>query len=206
MDINDDVEYVLIGESEISETVGMLAAKINARYAHIDGVKSKLLVLGLLKGAFVFMADLIRKLKIPLTVDFISASSYGAGTVSSGSVTINSFISKENDLSSYEILVVEDIVDSGKTLIELTDYLMNRGVKSVETCVLLDKISRRVVDFTPDYIGKVIDDVFIVGYGLDYDEKYRMLPYIGVLKPELYGIDAHASKKASEKADAALKS
>jgi len=131
------------------------------------------------------MGDLMKKLTIPVEIDFMRVSSYGGETVSSGHVNIILDLMRE-DLAKCDLIVIEDIIDSGRTLSYLIDYLKLKGARSVKTCTLLDKPSRRVVDFTPDYTGKIIPDEFVVGYGLDYDEKFRALPYIGVLKPEVY--------------------
>ena len=131
------------------------------------------------------MGDLMKKVTLPVEIDFMKVSSYNKGTVSSGRVNILLDLNRR-DLSECDVLVVEDIIDSGRTLSYLVDYLRLNGARSVKTCTLLDKPDRRVVDFTPDYRGLVIPDEFVVGYGLDYAEQYRALPYIGILKPEVY--------------------
>ncbi|MCL2517802.1 MAG: hypoxanthine phosphoribosyltransferase [Oscillospiraceae bacterium] len=176
----NDLEYVLIDETEIAEVVARLAGEINSKFT------DKLLVVGILKGAFVFMSDLIRKLTIPIQIDFMRVKSYGSGSKSSGKPEFK--LDLESDLTSADVLIVEDIIDSGRTLKELTSYFKSRGAKSVTTCVLLDKPDRREVEYIPDFTGKSIPDVFVVGYGLDYSEKYRELPYIGVLKQSEYKI------------------
>ena len=127
----------------------------------------------------------MKKVSLPVEIDFMKVSSYGGGTSSTGRINIILDLHR-NDLSECDIIVVEDIIDSGKTLSYLTEYLKIGGTKSVKTCTLLDKPSRREVDFTPDYRGVEIPDEFVVGYGLDYAEQYRALPYIGILKPEVY--------------------
>lgn len=127
----------------------------------------------------------MKALSIPAEIDFMKVSSYGAGTKSSGRVNIILDLNR-SDLADCDILVVEDIIDSGRTLAYLAEYLRVNGAKSVKTCTMLDKPSRREVDFTPDYIGAEIPDEFVVGYGLDYNERYRSLPYVGVLRPEIY--------------------
>ncbi len=175
-----DIEKVLLSEEEIEKTVKTLAEKISADY---EG--KKLLLLGILKGSVVFMGDLMKHLTIPTQIDFMRVSSYGHGTVSSGRVNIVLDLFR-NDIGECDILVVEDIIDSGKTLSYLVQYLKNKGARSVKTCTMLDKPSRREVDFTPDYVGAKIPDEFVVGYGLDYNEDYRALPYIGILKREVY--------------------
>lgn len=186
MQIHKDIDCVLAAENEIDQIVSELADEINMDYAHIDGVKSKLLVIGVLKGAVIFMTDLIRKIDLPLRIDFIQVSSYGTSADSSGDLIVKYDLSDEYDLKEYDVLVIEDIIDRGYTLNKLTADLKQRGAKSVAACVFLDKPARRVVEYTPEYIGKIIPDVFVVGYGLDYSERYRELPYIGVLKPAVY--------------------
>ena len=181
--MNKDVLKVLLSEEELSATVDRLAAQINRDYAtHAK----RLILLGILKGSVVFMGDLMKKVDSSIVeIDFMKVSSYGAGTKSGGAVNIILDIQRK-DIAECDILIVEDIVDSGRTLSYLVEYLRLKGAKSVRTCTLLDKPSRREVDFTPDYIGAQVPDEFVVGYGLDYDEKYRNLPYIGVLRPEVY--------------------
>ena len=180
--MNKDVERVLITEKELDETVTRIAAEIDRDYA---GEDKKLVLLCILKGSIVFMGDLMKKLTVPVEIDCMKVSSYGAGTTSSGHINIRLDVTRP-DISECDFLIIEDIIDSGKTLSYLTDYLKLKGAKSVKTCSLLDKPSRRVVEFTPDYRGLEIPDEFVVGYGLDYAEKYRALPYVGVLKPEVY--------------------
>lgn len=178
--MQNDILKVLLSEEEIEETVKRVAGEISRDYQD-----KKLLMLCILKGAVVFMGDLMKHISIPTEIDFMKVSSYGNSTVSSGTVNIVLDLHRK-DLSSLDILIVEDIIDSGKTLSYLVEYLKLKGAKSVKTCTMLDKPSRREVDFTPDYCGKEVPDEFVIGYGLDYDEAYRALPYIGVLKPEVY--------------------
>ena len=177
-----DIERVLLSDSEIQTIVKRIAAEIDRDYAAED---SKLLLLCILKGSVVFTGDLMKALSIPAEIDFMKVSSYRAGTKSSGRVNIILDLNR-SDLADCDILVVEDIIDSGRTLAYLAEYLRINGAKSVKTCTMLDKPSRREVDFTPDYIGAEIPDEFVVGYGLDYNERYRSLPYVGVLRPEIY--------------------
>ena len=185
--MNNDIGKILVSESELDAVVTRLASEIDRDYSDSEG---RLVLLCILKGSIVFMGDLMKKITIPVEIDCMRVSSYGAGTSSSGNVNIIMDIMR-SDLHDCDLLIVEDIIDSGRTLSYLTKYLENKGAKSVKTCTLLDKPSRRVVEFTPDYIGLEIPDEFVVGYGLDYDEKYRALPYVGVLKPEVYtGEDA----------------
>ncbi|MBQ7921536.1 MAG: hypoxanthine phosphoribosyltransferase [Clostridia bacterium] len=177
-----DIDRVLITEDEIDRLVTDIAAKIDNDYKDSEG---KLLLLCILKGSVVFMGDLMKKITIPVEIDFMKVSSYGSGTESSGRIKIILDLHR-TDLSELDIVVVEDIIDSGKTLSYLTEYLRLGGARSVKTCTLLDKPSRREVDFVPDYCGMEIPDEFVVGYGLDYAEQYRALPYVGILKPEVY--------------------
>ncbi len=179
--LNNDVKEVLVSEEELDKITNRLAEEIDNDYR---GSK-RLLLVCILKGSLVFMGDLMKKLTIPVEIDCMKVSSYGAGTVTTGSVNIYLDLIRP-DLPDCDILIIEDIIDSGTTLSYLTKYLKNKGAKSVKTCTLLDKPSRRKVDFTPDYCGLEIPDEFVVGYGLDYSERYRALPYVGILKPEVY--------------------
>ena len=181
-DLNKDVDHILVTEKELDAIVTRLAAEIDRDQKDRD---SDLLLLGILKGSVVFMGDLMKKIKTPMEIDFMKVSSYGASTVSSGELKISLDFDREH-LENLDIILIEDIIDSGNTLSRLTSYLRGRGAKSVRSCTLLDKPDRRRVEFTPDYVGAIIPDEFVIGYGLDYDEKYRELPYVGVLKPEIY--------------------
>ena len=180
--MNKDVKEILISEEELRSIVAKVADQINRDYQNTSG---RLVLLGILKGSVVFMGDLMKHLTGPLEIEFMRVSSYGASTCSSGNIRIHLDLSIE-DIEHCNILVVEDIIDSGRTLSYLIDYLQLKGAKNVKTVTLLDKPSRRQVEFTPDYVGAQIPDEFVVGYGLDFNEKYRELPYIGVLKPEAY--------------------
>lgn len=180
--MNNAIAKILVSEAELEATVTRLAAQIDADY---KGSDKKLVLLCILKGSIVFMGDLMKKLTVPVEIDCMKVSSYGSGTTSSGSVKIHLDVTRP-DLSDCDFLIIEDIIDSGYTLSYLTDYLKLRGARSVKTCALLDKPARRKVEFTPDYVGIEIPDEFVVGYGLDYDERFRALPYVGVLKPEIY--------------------
>ncbi len=174
-----DIKEVLFSAEQIAAKVKELGAAITRDYQENPPV-----LVGILKGAVPFVADLMRAIDLPLAYDLMAVSSYGAATRSSGTVR---FL-KDLDMSieDREVLIVEDIVDTGLTLKYLTESLKNRGVNSIKTCTLLDKPSRRRAEIQPDYNGFVIPDVFVVGYGLDYNEKYRNLPYIGVLHEEVY--------------------
>ena len=149
------------------------------------GEDKRLVLLCILKGSVVVMGELMKKITVPVEIDFMRVSSYGGGTQTTGNVNIILDLMRK-DLEQCDIVIVEDIIDSGRTLAYLSDYLSLKGARSVRTCTLLDKPSRREVDFAADYVGRVIPDEFVVGYGLDYAEKYRTLPFIGVLKEEIY--------------------
>lgn len=180
--LDNDVATTLISEEELQKIVSDLAHQIDEAYRSQQG---KLLLLGILKGSVVFMGDLMKQISLPVEIDFMKVSSYGTKTVSNGKPAIILDLHRP-DLSDCNILIVEDIVDSGRTLVYLQEYLKIKGARSIKTCTLLDKPSRRVVEFTPDFVGREIPDAFVVGYGLDYAEKYRELSYIGILKPEVY--------------------
>ena len=177
-----DVERILVDKDELDEITTKLAKTIEKDYADS---KKPLILIVILKGSMPFASDLMKKINLPLEIEFMKVSSYGAGTKNSGEIKIHLDLMREN-LEQYDLLVIEDIVDSGRTLSRLTQLLKNRNASSVHTCTLLDKPSRREVPFTPDYCGKVIEDEFVIGYGLDYNEKYRNLPYVGVLKRSVY--------------------
>ncbi len=174
-----DVQTVLISAEEIAEKVRELGAQISKDY---EG--KNLLMVSVLKGSVVFVADLMRSIHIPVSIDFMAVSSYGASTKSSGVVKIIKDI--DINLEGMDLLIVEDILDSGKTLAYLKELLEGRNPASVRIATLLDKPARRKADVKPHYCGFEVPDEFIVGYGLDYAEHYRNLPYIGILKPEIY--------------------
>ena len=175
-----DIQEVLYSEAQIQKMVDRVGAEITRDYAG-----KNLLLVSVLKGSVAFMADLMRAIRIPARIDFMAVSSYGSGTKTSGVVKIIKDL--DINLAGYDIVIVEDILDSGKTLRYLIDLLRSRNPASVEICTLFDKPERREVDVYAKYKGCEIPDAFIVGYGLDYDEKYRNLPYVGILKPEVYG-------------------
>lgn len=174
-----DLSRVLVTREEIAEEVKKLGARITADYQG-----KNVILIGILKGAVVFFADLIREIDLPVSIDFMAVSSYGAATKSSGVVEVVKDIHR--DITGLDVLVVEDIVDSGMTLSYLKKYLSSRGAASIKIVTLLDKPERRRVDLTADYFCFTIPDEFVVGYGLDYAEKYRNLPDIGVLHPRIY--------------------
>lgn len=180
--MHKDLSYVLASEQEVDEIISRIAAELERDYS---GEDKRLVLVCILKGSVVFMGELMKKITIPVEIDFMRVSSYGCGTETSGRINIILDLLR-NDLDKCDLVIVEDIIDSGRTLSHLSQYLKLKGARSVRTCTLLDKPDRREVDFTADYVGKVIPDEFVVGYGLDYDEKYRALPYVGVLKPEIY--------------------
>ena len=177
MDYRDHIKEILVPAEELEQIAGTLAEKISRDYADKD-----LLLVCILKGSVVFTAELMQRLTVPSQVDFMKVSSYGSGTTA-GVLKVHLDL-KRDDLDSKDVLIIEDCIDTGRTLGGLKRLLQAKGCRSVKTCTLLDKPSRREVHFTPDYVGKEIPDAFVVGFGLDYDEDYRALPFIGVLKDE----------------------
>ena len=177
--LEQDIERVLFTEQELKDRVAEIAAQIDKDYAGKEPM-----LISVLRGSFIFMADLVRSITLPCTVDFMAVSSYGSGTTSSGQVKITKDLSES--IEGRDVIVVEDILDSGNTLSYLLQLLQARSPASVRLCTLLDKPSRRTKAVTADYTGFTVDDLFVVGYGLDYAEKYRNLPYIGILKPAVY--------------------
>lgn len=177
--MREDIERVLLDEEQIQHIVSDLGRRISADYSG-----KNLLMVSVLKGSVVFMADLMRAINIPCRIDFMAVSSYGSGVRTSGVVKIIKDL--DINLAGYDLLIVEDILDSGVTLSYLKKMLMDRNPASVKICTFLDKPERRRADIVPDYVGASVPDEFVVGYGLDYDEKYRNLPYLGVLKESVY--------------------
>ena len=177
--MHKDVESILISEEKLENIVRKLARQIEADYQGREFI-----MVGLLKGSIVFMAELMTKIDLDFEIDFMVASSYGGGTESSGKVRVLKDL--EIDPKGKDILIVEDIVDSGNTLNFVMNHLISNGANDVKVCTLCDKPGRRKVPLVPDYCGSEIPDEFIVGFGLDYDEKYRNLPYIGILKRSVY--------------------
>ena len=178
--LEKDIQEVLFSQQQLEERVDQIAQEITRDYAG-----KEIVLISVLRGSFVFMADLCRRIDLPCTIDFMSVSSYGKGTSSTGQVQITKDLS--GDISGKHILVVEDILDSGNTLSYLLKLLEQRKPASIRLCTLLDKPERRVKPVDVHYSGFTIPDAFVVGYGLDYAEHYRNLPYIGILKPEVYG-------------------
>ena len=180
MSMHDDVQEILFTEQQLKQRVAELGAAISRDYAGREPV----LLVSVLRGSYIFMADLSRAIDIPVQIDFMSVSSYGKGTSTSGQVEIKKDLS--DSIEGVHVIVVEDILDSGNTLSYLLHVLSARHPASISLCTLLDKPERREKPITADYVGFTVPNAFIVGYGLDYAEKYRNLPYIGVLKPEVY--------------------
>ena len=177
--MENDIAKVLITEEEIQQRVKDIGRQITNDYQDSD-----LIMVGILRGAVLFFGDLAKAIKVPLSMDFMAVSSYGASTKTSGVVRIIHDL--HQNIEGKDVLIVEDIIDTGLTLHYLIGNLKSRNPKSVKICCLLDKPSRRKADVTPDYVGFEVPDEFVVGYGLDYNEMYRNLPYIGVLKPDIY--------------------
>lgn len=177
--MHDDIEKVLFSEEQIDKIIDRIGAEISKDYAD-----KNLLLVGIIKGSVIFMADLMRKISVPCTIEFMALSSYGNGTRSSGVVRVIKDLSI--DIKDYDVLIIEDILDSGNTLSQIKKMLEMRNPKSLKICTFFDKPERRTADIKADYVGAEIPDEFIVGYGLDFAEKYRNLPYVGVLKPEMY--------------------
>lgn len=178
--MKDDILKVLLTEQQLQDKVRELGAQITKDYQG-----KKLLLVSVLKGSVIFMADLMRAIDMYCQIDFMNVSSYGSGTKTSGTVKIIKDL--DIDIAGYDLLIVEDILDSGKTLSYIKKILMERKPNSIRICTLLDKPERRqVADIKADYKGFIVPDEFVVGYGLDYDETYRNLPYLGVLKEEVY--------------------
>ncbi|HOB37129.1 MAG TPA: hypoxanthine phosphoribosyltransferase [Candidatus Avimonas sp.] len=179
MGLHEDIGEILFTAEQIAEIVKRMGKQISEDYAD-----KNLVMISVLKGSLIFMADLMRAVTIPCSIDFLSVSSYGSGTTTTGEVRILKDL--DTSLEGKDVLVVEDILDSGMTLSYLLSSLKARRPRSIRLCTLLDKPERRRVDIKADYEGVQVPDKFLVGYGLDYAEKYRNLPYIGVLKPEIY--------------------
>ena len=177
--LENDIQEILFSEEQLKTRVAEIARQIETDYAG-----QEIMLISVLRGSFIFMADLCRAIHLPCTLDFMSVSSYGTGTTSSGQVQITKDLSE--DITGRNLIVVEDILDSGNTLSYLLNILDHRHPASVRLCALLDKPERRVKPVELHYSGFSIPDAFVVGYGLDYAEKYRNLPYIGILKPEVY--------------------
>lgn len=179
-DLEEVIDQVLIDEDSLNKRIKKLANQVNEYYED----KNELVLVGILKGSIMFMAQLAKSIKINCTLEFMDVSSYDDGTESSGNVKIIKDL--DTDISGKEVLIVEDIIDIGRTLDALRHSLIKRGANSVKIITLLDKPERRVIEIKPDWTGFKIPNEFVVGYGLDYQQKYRNLPFIGVLKREVY--------------------
>ena len=177
--MRQDIERILFSEEQLKTRIAELGAQITEDFRDKDPI-----FVGVLKGCFVFMADLLRSVDIYCTMDFMAVSSYGDGTTTTGAVKINKDLSR--DIAGRHVIIVEDILDSGVTLAYLKRYLGVRNPAGISIVTLLDKPARRRADVQADYAGFEVEDAFVVGYGLDYAEQYRNLPYIGVLKSEVY--------------------
>lgn len=177
--LEKDIQEILFSEEQLSSRVNEIARQITQDYQG-----KEIVLISVLRGSFVFMADLCRRIDLPCTVDFMAVSSYGSGTSSTGQVQITKDLS--SDIAGKHIIVVEDILDSGNTLYFLKDYMLAKGANSITIVTLLDKPSRREKPIYPDLAGFEVPDEFVVGFGLDYCQQYRNMPYIGVLKPEVY--------------------
>ena len=183
-EMEKDLERVMFNREEIESMLVRLGKEISDVYR--ESVKErKLILIGVLKGSVVFLADLMRHINLPLEILFLQATSYGAGTVSCGRVQISMELDKAL-VGGADVILVEDILDSGRTLKKLTEYIADSGAHSVRICTMLDKPARRVADIQTDFRGYEVEDEFLVGYGLDYNEIYRNLPYIGILKRSVY--------------------
>ena len=176
-----DLEKILIDESKLAARVKEMACQISGNYPSLE---SPLLVVGILRGALIFMADLVRAIEIPVAFDFMAVASYGNSAHSSGAVRILKDL--DEDIKGRHVLIIEDIIDTGLTLSYLVETLKARNPASIKICTLLNKPARRKIDIIPDYIGFDIEDLFVVGYGLDFAGNYRHFPFIGVLKPSVY--------------------
>ena len=177
--MKDDLQEILFSEEKIKQRVSQLGEQITREYAHTFP-----LLVGVLKGSFVFLADLSRKIDLNCEIRFLSASSYGFSSVTSGNVTLGSDF--DSDITDRHVILIEDILDSGVTMTALRKFISRHHPASLKICALLDKPARRMVQIDADFVGFECPDEFVVGYGLDYAERYRNLPYIASLKPEIY--------------------
>lgn len=174
-----EITKILVSEEEVKNTVRRLGAEITNHYGQLE---KELMVIGLLRGSFIFMADLVRQIKTPLVVDFMTLSSYGDGTISSGDIKV--VMDLDSSIEDRDVLLVEDIVDTGRTFSKVIRMMKNRNPRSLKVCTFLNKPEARLVDIDIDFCGVDIPHEFAVGYGLDYAQRYRNLPYIGVLNPD----------------------
>jgi hypoxanthine phosphoribosyltransferase len=180
MSLHDQIQEVLLSEQQIADRIKELGTQIAADYAETPNV----LFIGVLRGVAVFFGDMMRAVALPIDIDFMSISSYGSSTRSSGVVRILKDL--DENITGRHVIILEDIIDTGLTLSYLVRLLHERRPASLEICTLIDKPSRRLIEVPVKYVGFTIPDQFVVGYGLDYDQKFRNLPYVGILKPEVY--------------------
>jgi hypoxanthine phosphoribosyltransferase len=190
-DLRDDIDHILVTSEQIEQATARMGEELTREYAG-----KELVLIGVLKGAIMFIVDLSRAIRLPLTMDFMAVASYGASTETSGIVRILKDL--DSTIEGKHVLIVEDIIDSGLTLNYILETLQTRNPASVRVCALLSKPARRRVDVPVDYICFEIPDDFVVGYGLDYNQIYRNLPFVGVLKPELYQHHAHSPESVTE--------
>lgn len=179
--MEQDIERVLVSETQLAEICDRIAAQITEDYRDSD---RDLVFVTILKGSVCFATDLTRRIPLPCEMEYMKVSSYGSGSTTSGFIQVH--LDLKRDIKDCDVIVVEDIIDSGKTLEKLGKLIADRGAHSVRYCTLLNKPERRQINITPDYVGMQIPDAFVVGYGLDFNEQYRNLPYIGILKPSVY--------------------
>ena len=179
--LNNDIDSVLVSEEETQQICDRLAKEIIRDYGDSQ---RELVFVCILKGSMIFAADLIRRIPFECSLEFMKVSSYGASTTTSGFIQVH--LDLKRDIAGANVIILEDIIDSGRTLEKLTQLFKGRGAHSVRCCTFLDKPERRQVEFNAQYAGKQVPDLFVVGYGLDFAEKYRNLPYVGVLKPSVY--------------------
>lgn len=177
--LEKDIQEILFSEAQLKSRVEEIARQIETDYAG-----KEIMLISVLRGSFIFMADLVRSIQTPLELDFVAASSYGSWAVSTGTVEMR--LDLEKEIIGRHVLLVEDILDTGRTLSKLVTELKKRHPASLKLCVLLDKPERRVTEIEADYVGFTVPDEFVVGCGLDFNQKYRQLPYIGILKPSIY--------------------
>ena len=177
--MHNDIERILISEEEIKAKIAELGKQLTADYAGKDPI-----FIGILRGVVVFFSDMIRAIDTPCRIDFMAVSSYGAATESSGRIIVKKDF--DLDISGRHVVILEDIIDSGLTLKYVMAYMQSKNPASLKVCTLLDKPDRRKVDVQADYVGFTVPNEFVVGYGLDYNDYYRNLPYVGILKPEVY--------------------
>lgn len=190
--MTQDVKEILVSEQELSGIFDRIAAQIDEDYRNSERIT---VLVCILKGSLMFTCELMKRITVPTEVEFMKVSSYASGTISSGEISLQLDLNRD-DLNNVNLIIIEDIIDSGRTLSHLVEHLRRKGADSIRICTLFDKPDRRVTELVPDYCGKIIPDEFIVGFGLDYNEQYRNLPFVGVLKKEIYS--GNTAKQQSE--------